>query len=92
MEETLTGHIRQTDRGAVVTVGPQTARQIAEAVRDALAPLQRQGRRPVVLCAPRVRAALKRLIGPTLPDVAVLGYNEIDSVQVQSVRTVGIES
>jgi len=40
---------------------------------------------PVVLCSPQVRAAVRRIIEQTLPQVAVLAYNEIvKSVQVQS--------
>ena len=54
--------------------------------------LRKQGRRPVVVCPPRQRTALRRMLASPVPDLAVLGYNEIDSVEVHSVRTVGIES
>ena len=92
LEKTLCGHITQTETGPLITVPPRTARQVTDAVRNALGPLRRQGHRPVVLCTPAVRATLKRLIAPAMPDVAVLGYNEIDSVEVQSIRTVGTEA
>jgi flagellar biosynthesis component FlhA len=51
----------------------------------------RQGRKPILLCDPRVRAPLRRMIAPLMPDAAVLAYSEVDSVEVQSVGSVGIE-
>ena len=75
-----------------MTVPPDLTRRIAAAVGDAVTPLRREGRRPVVVCPPHQRIALRRMLGSAVPDLAVLGYNEIDSVEVHSVRTVGIES
>ena len=51
-------------------------------------PSQKGGHSPVVLCSPPVRSAVRRMLEPSLPNVAVLGYNEIDSVQVESVAMV----
>jgi len=92
LSETLDTYITEDRRGSVVTVPPDLTRRIADAVGHAVTPLRRQGRRPVVVCPPRQRTALRRMLGPAVPDLAVLGYNEIDSVEVHSVRTVGIES
>ena len=92
LSETLDTYITEDRRGSVVTVPPDLTRRIADAVGDAVTPLRKQGRRPVVVCPPRQRVALRRMLGSAVPDLAVLGYNEIDSVEVHSVRTVGIES
>jgi flagellar biosynthesis protein FlhA len=56
-----------------------------------VAALKRDGRRPVVLCSPEIRPAMKQLIAPRLPEAAVLGYNEIESVEVQAIESVGME-
>jgi flagellar biosynthesis protein FlhA len=43
------------------------------------------GQTPVILCSPQIRAAVRRIVEPAMPQVAVLAYNEIvKSVQVQS--------
>ena len=52
---------------------------------------QRQGKPPVLLCSPPVRPALRQLVAARMPEAAVLGYNEIDSAQVQSIASIGIE-
>ena len=66
------------------------ARPSREAVGEGLASLRRQGRRPVVVVRPQIRPALRRLLAPSLPEAVVLGYNEIDSVEVESVASLGI--
>jgi flagellar biosynthesis protein FlhA len=77
------------DRG--LTMRPELTRKLATAVSDGVTRLQRQGRSPVILCGPRVRSAVRRMIAPTWPNAAVLGYNEVESVEVQSIGTVRIE-
>ena len=49
------------------------------------------GRQPVVVCAPQARPIVREMIAPTLPQTAVLGYNEIENVDVKSVASVGME-
>jgi flagellar biosynthesis protein FlhA len=70
---------------------PELTARVSRAVFDALGRLRKRGRRPVVLCTPRVRLHLKQILGPTDPDVAVLGYNEIQSVEVQRLENVGVD-
>ncbi len=92
LAEEISGRVEKGERGGTVMIAPpERARRIAEAVADGLARVVRQGRRPVLLCDPRVRAPLRRMIAPLMPDAAVLAYSEVDSVEVQSVGSVGIE-
>ena len=91
LEETMDAHVSPDGRRSAAMIPPELGERISRAVGEAVTALQRQGRRPVVLCSPHVRPAMRRLIAPSLPDAAVLGYNEIDSVEVQSVESVGIE-
>ena len=71
-------------------IAPDVSRQVADSVQDGLERLRRQGRRPIVLCDPQIRPAVKRMLEPSAPDVAVLGYNEVDSVQVEPLESTGI--
>ena len=38
---------------------------------------EERGLRPVVVCAPQLRAAVRRMVAPALPSTAVLSYTEL---------------
>ncbi len=88
LEDTINAHIERTERGTMISIPPQLAKRVTTKVAEALQPLVAGGHPPVVLCSPPVRAPVRRVLAPTLPAVAVLGYNEIDDVQVESVAMV----
>ncbi|MFB3890491.1 MAG: flagellar biosynthesis protein FlhA [Phycisphaerae bacterium] len=73
-----------------LAVPPELASRLADAVADAIGELKRRGGKPVVLCAPQVRPALRKLLAPAMPDASVLSYSEIESVEVESQATVRI--
>ncbi|MCY2929245.1 MAG: flagellar biosynthesis protein FlhA [Planctomycetota bacterium] len=73
-----------------LTMPPAVGDRIVHAVGDALERLRADGRQPVVLCSPRVRGSLRQLLAGDHPDAAVIGYNEVHSVEVQSVESVGL--
>ncbi len=88
LEDTINAHIERSERGTLITIPPQLARAITEQVARELEALVAGGHPAVVLCSPPVRSAVRRLLEPSLPTVAVLGYNEMDGVQVESVAMV----
>jgi len=50
------------------------------------------GRRPVVVCAPTVRAPFSRLLEPVMPNVSVLSYGELlVNTQIESLGVVGLD-
>ena len=77
--------------GLAAAVSPESHRKLALAVGEGLAGLEKEGRPPVVVCAPGVRSAVHKLISPLLPRAVVLGYDELESVQIESVATIGTE-
>ncbi len=79
------------DRDKVLGTTGERAERITEALREGLGRLVQQGRRPVLVCNPRMRTALRRMIESAMPQAAVLGYNEVNSAEVQSVVSVRIE-
>ena len=91
LEDALTEHVMGAARDRA-EVPPGMERKIARALTDGLAGLRERGKAPVVLCAPQVRPALRQLIAAVEPDAAVLGYNEVESVEVQPIASVGIQS
>src|SRR5262249_6851091 len=76
LEDTINSYVERNERGAFLTLPPQLARQITEAVAGSVARLMQQGATGVVLCSPQVRNHVRKLIESALPAVAVLSYNE----------------
>ena len=79
VEDLLNSHLDRGEGGTVLTVSPAVQNQIVAAVREQVEEGTRLagGRAPVILCSPQVRAWVRRMIEPVLPQIAVLAYNEI---------------
>jgi flagellar biosynthesis protein FlhA len=89
-EESIGRYVSQGE-GPSISVPPQAHQKLAREVGEGLAALERQGRSPVLVCSPSVRSAVHRLLASSLPRAVVLGYNELESVDVESVATIGTE-
>jgi len=92
LEDTVGRYLKRAAGGGALVIPRALRAQITEAVSAGIAALREQGRRPVVLCAGHVRAAVRQLVAPVEPDAAVLGHNEVKAIAVQSVGNVGIET
>ena len=93
MEDLIAQHLQPGENGgsATNTMPPQTAQATVRRVAEKVAELTATGRPAVVLCSPNVRLALRRLIEPTLPQVAVIAYNEVvPEVKVEAIGMVGL--
>ena len=90
LEEQINNHIDRSERGAFLTLPPVLQNRIVEAVNEQIeqAIPGAGGRTPVILCSPQVRAWVKRLIEPVMPQVGVLAYNEI--VRGVDVKSLGM--
>jgi flagellar biosynthesis protein FlhA len=93
LEDLINGHIERTERGTMNSMPPQTAQQIVKQIADKCTELTQTGRNAVLLCSPQVRSVVRRMIEGSLPQVAVLAYNEIVSeVAVEAVALVGLNT
>ncbi len=91
LEELINGHLERSDRGTTNTMPPQTAQQIVQQINEKAGELTQTGRSAVILCSPQIRGAVRRMIESSLPQVAVLAYNEIvPEVAVEAVGLVGM--
>jgi flagellar biosynthesis protein FlhA len=90
LEDAINAHVERTDRGSYLTLPPAKTNKIVAAIRNELdaAATKTAGKSPVILASPQVRQWIRRLIEVALPNVAVLGYNEI--VRGVNVRTHGM--
>ncbi len=85
----INGYIDRGAAGTSMSIPPQVANQIATAVGSTAEPLLNAGHQLVVLTAPTVRAQLKQILDPHLPNAVVLSYNEIvDDLDVNSMGLV----
>ncbi len=81
---------RPGDRGTVIALDPVTAQQVMSTVADLSTQAENTGARPVLVCAPQIRPALRRMLAPALPTLPVISYSEVDgSGEVRSVGVVG---
>jgi flagellar biosynthesis protein FlhA len=89
MEDLIVGHTDREKGGT--TMPPQTQQAIVKRVAEKVGELTQLGRSAVVLCSPQIRAVLRRMIETAIPQVAVLGYNEVvPDVNVEAVGLVGL--
>ena len=64
---------------------------VLSSVGKEVAKLQEKGLQPIVLCAPQIRPALKKLTDRSFPTLVVLSWNEIaPKVNVNSVGQVSL--
>jgi flagellar biosynthesis protein FlhA len=90
LEEQLGSYVAGGPGSSGAGIPPELGAKLGRSIAGRLEELRRQGRRPVVICAPQMRSALRRLVAAAMPEAVVLGYNEIDSVEVESVGKIGI--
>ena len=86
-EEVIASGIEHTERGTTVALDPRLLQQLFQQIGQAVetSPLSY----PVILVAPSIRMALKRLTERAIPKLIVLSYNEISQdTQVQAVGVV----
>src|SRR5438045_2457072 len=90
LEDLINNHIDR-ERGNTNTMPPQTAQQIVKQIAEKANELTQTGRSAVVLCSPHIRSALRRMTEASLPQVAVLAFNEVaPEVVVEAVGLVGL--
>ena len=91
LEELINGHLERNERGTTNTMPPQTSQGIVQQIGAKIDELTQAGRSAVLLCSPQIRLPLRKMIEATLPQTAVLAYNEVMSeVSVEAVAMVGV--
>ena len=84
LEEQISGYKEQTATGTTLLIPPQLASSIGQAAVETLRPLVDRGERAIVVASPGVRAQVREVVKAFLPDVVVLGINEIIDVEMES--------
>ncbi|MGI6296165.1 MAG: flagellar biosynthesis protein FlhA [Armatimonadota bacterium] len=88
-EQMILDGVRQTELGARLILDSAQVQELLTAVRDQIELMAQQGHEPVILCSPRTRLHVRRLIEQNFPTVAVLSYAEIaPDVNIESIGLV----
>ncbi len=91
IENTIISSVQQTEHGNYLALDPQKQEQIIRNVYQEVEKAMVQHENIVLLCSPTIRMYIKQLLDRSLPNIAVLSYNELEpNVQVQSVGVVNV--
>jgi flagellar biosynthesis protein FlhA len=77
MEDRIRAGFDHNERGMFIRMSPQAVEITCRAIAKEIEKLAIANRPPVVLVSPQIRAALKQMTLPHLPQLVVLSYNEI---------------
>jgi flagellar biosynthesis protein FlhA len=89
LQQSLLESARPLDSGVQLLPGPELVEALLSSVALQQQAAAEQGLHPVLVCAPQIRLPLRRLLGSTATDLAVMSYNEISS-NATTVDTVGV--
>ncbi len=91
LEHQLVETLRPTDAGPQLAMDPARVERIVDEVARRVRAVEDAGWSPVLVCAPALRAPLRRVVALTSPGVAVLSYSEVSGPGL-GIETVGVVS
>ncbi|HEY1132941.1 MAG TPA: flagellar biosynthesis protein FlhA [Nocardioides sp.] len=92
LEQQMLEALRPADGGAVIALDPTTGHLLLTRLAQIVTETENQNIRPVLVCAPPLRPAVRRMTRPILPQVPVLAYSELSGgARVQSAGVVTVE-
>jgi len=89
LEQTMLEGLRPSELGTQIMLDPTRLEQVLTSLATALQSAEERGVTPVLVCAPALRPAVRRLVGPQNSQLAVLSYAEVTSSNVR-IETVGV--
>ena len=77
LEDRIRAGFDHNEHGLFIRMSPQAVETTCRLIADQVEKLVTSGHRPILLVSPQIRAALKQMTAPHLPQLVVLSYNEI---------------
>ncbi|MFE6967037.1 flagellar biosynthesis protein FlhA [Agromyces sp. NPDC057679] len=90
LEQQMMEGLRPTDQGSQILLAPESISGVIASVRSNLDAAEQEGLTPVVVCAPALRPAVRRMITAQKPGVTVLSYSEATASGNVAINTVGV--
>ena len=89
LEDRIRAGFEHTERGMFIRMSPPAIEATCRVIAAEVLKLTQSNLPPVVLVSPQIRAALKQMTMPHLPQLVVLSYNEITrDTQIESIALV----
>jgi len=88
LEQRMLEHLISSDGGAVLALDPQVGQSVLAQVTRLVDEIENRNLRPVLVCAPQIRAGLRRLVAPVLVRLPVLAYTELTGAT--EINSVGV--
>ena len=89
LEDRIRAGFEHNEKGLFIRSSPQAIEATCRQIGAAIESLTRANHQPVLLVSPHIRAALKQMTEPHLPQLVVLSYNEVTrDTQIESVGMV----
>jgi len=77
MEDRIRAGFEHTERGLFVRMSPPAIESTCKQIAKECDKLSAKNRPPIVLVSPQIRAALRQMTQPHIPQLVVLSYNEV---------------
>lgn len=91
IEQIIAQSIQRTEMGSFLALDPNMGQQVLMSVGQEVGKLQEKGLQPIILCAPQIRPALKKLTDRSFPTLVVLSWNEVaPKINVNSVGQISL--
>ncbi len=92
LEQRILESLRPSELGHSIALDPESSQALLTNLAALVTDVENRNLRPVLVCAPQLRAAVHRLVHPIVPRLAVLSYQELAGAeQIRSEGTVGTE-
>ncbi len=89
LEQMLVASLKDLEGRRTIVLGPSDAAAVAQSISTTMEEVISSGKQPIILTSGALRAALRRMLAPLVPHLAVLSYQEVPpTTEVSSIGTV----
>jgi flagellar biosynthesis protein FlhA len=88
LEQRLLERMHPADGGPILALEPDLAQSVLSDITATTREVEDTGSVAVLVCAPQIRSAVRRMVAPSLPHLAVLSYGELGART--DIRSVGL--
>ncbi|NOJ60474.1 flagellar biosynthesis protein FlhA [Arthrobacter sp. 260] len=89
LEQSMLEGLRPSDQGSQILLDAARTEAVLTSVKDAVAAAEANGHSAVLVCAPALRPAIRRMVSAPSGGLPVLSYQEVTSANV-NIETVGV--
>lgn len=89
LEQEMLEALRPSEYGSQVLFDQVKAQAVLTSLQNSVSGAEQLGVTPVLVCAPALRPAVRRMVSAQTGGIAVLSYNEVTSMDV-AIETVGV--